>query len=584
MSYSRRILRLAWFFGVLLVLLAGTTAYRMLVQGDDLARRAYEDRPMAGLLDDLARKGVIRPSGDGVEVDRERLKEEVPRPGLRQWVLDRRPYLSFEDGGLRIDPAAVTVSNRRLLRASVGADRGRILDRTGQVLARNVTREGDGRVLREYPLGPAGLPLLGVAHPVYGLKGLERSLAPYLEGEAEERWWQRIYRFLSGRKRTCDVVLTLDAAIQEKAFAALEGLTGAVVVLDARTGGVLAAASRPSFDPAAPAGPAWDAAARLRYKGPFVNRGLERRYPPGSTFKLVTAAAWMEQEGFDPDWGLPCRGRHPKYRIREYRGRAHGWVSLRTAVRLSCNVFFADVGPRLGPALADAAERFGFNRDWLLLGHETRAIVPSRAFRGHPGVREGRDWEPVDFERNPKLVAQGAVGQNVVAATPLQMAMVGAALANEGVLMAPRLVKSVGYAPAEGQGEPGWIDLRSEAPREAGRACSEDTAEAILGMMASVMDTGTGYALQKLVRDGKAFRAVPVLPEGAENVLAGKTGTAQSRPDRGDHAWFVAVAPLDEPRFAVAVMAEHAGLGGKEAGPVAVEVMLETLNRAAGFD
>ncbi len=257
-------------------------------------------------------------------------------------------------------------------------------------------------------------------------------------------------------------------------------------------------------------------------------------------------------------------------------------MGLETAVRLSCNVFFAEVGVRLGPALARSVENFGFNTYWPLVDEspEDGLMAVSNAFAHYPSVRNGGPWEPIDFQRNPRLVAMGAVGQNVVMSTPLQIAMAGAAIANDGRLMKPRLVARVDYVQESGMDQPhGWLPKWSSRPEKAGRVCSKKNARALVAMMETVTDTGTGHRLLKIYRDGDAFVAGRSIPEGQENLLAGKTGTAQAGEDQKDHSWFVAVAPVDDPQYCVAVVIEHGGLGASAAGPVAADVMLAALNR-----
>jgi hypothetical protein len=382
MDYSTRIKKIGICFALLGLLLMLTAGYRMVWQAEDLSRRVYRDGPMAVLFQELAAEGIITPAEDGVHIDLERLRVRVSRPGVRQFIMNRQGYLAFDGDRLTIDPTALSVANRRLLGQVVTAERGRVVDRHGTVLARTIVDDRQ-QARREYPLGSAAFPLLGVAHPVYGQKGLERHLTPWLEGEQDERIGSRLIRFYSGEKKQCDVVLTLDAKIQQAAFDALGDRTGAVVVVEAATGDILAAASTPSFDPTTPPGQAWDVAAEKGYKGPFVNRAFQRRYPPGSTFKLITAAAWMEQDGYTPTWGIECKGRHPRYGIREYKGKRHGWVGLRNALSLSCNVFFAEIGVRLGPALGDTADRFGFNRELSMLEdiEVQEMLLPSRPSR-----------------------------------------------------------------------------------------------------------------------------------------------------------------------------------------------------------
>ncbi len=581
MTYQRRIIKLALFFVAAMVALSGYAGYRMLSKSGSMRSRIYIDKSRLDLIHDLARTGVIINSGTGVVIDPGKLKKRISSQGIRDYITARKRYMSFEDGVFKLDNAAIKVTNRRVIVEAVNLARGRILDRHGQVLARTVVSD-KGRRFREYPLGPATLPLLGVAHPIYGQKGLERHLAPYLEGRVAEGFFSRTYRFFSGKEKVYDVKLTLDAEIQALAFEKLKGKTGAVVALDAATGEILAAASNPSFDPATTDGAAWDRAAGEGFRGPFTNRALQRRYPPGSTFKTVTAAAWIDQSDFDIKWGLDCKGRHTQYKIREYRGKRHKWVSLKTAFPLSCNVFFADIGPRLGPQLLEYANLFGFNRRWPV-AEETpgsEIIVPSRAFHGRPDKPSERDWRPEDFRRNPKLIAQAAIGQNIIQATPLQMAMVGAVVANGGTLMAPRLVGQIQYVSDDPESSGGWFNYESSEAREIQRVCRRETAETVLSLMAAVTDKGTGHNLAKIIRVDGQYRAASRLPKDSKNLLAGKTGTAETGvPGARDHSWFLAVAPVDQPRFAVAVIVENGGLGSRNAGPIAAAVILKALQR-----
>lgn len=578
MDYRARIQKLSRVFLLLGIVLALALVYRMLIQGPDLTARVYYDRTMEQVLVDLAAAGVIQPADDGVSIDLEGLRGQIARPGTRQYILQRQAYLRFEKGRLVVDPAAIMVQNRRLIRRAAALDRGRILDRKGRPLAvSRMTLKNEYR--RHYSLGRAALPLLGVAHPVYGLKGLEADLAPYIEGR-QLGFVDRFWYFLAGRKPQYDVVLTIDAALQQIAFAALGDHSGSVVVVEAASGAVLAAASSPSFDPATPPGPTWDAEAAKGRGSGFVNRAFDQRYPPGSIFKLVAAAAWMEAPDYDPRWGLECNGHHPRYQIREFRGRRHGWVGLENAIRLSCNVFFADIGPRLGPVLLEQAEAFGFNRSFALLDETPNPPIgiPSRAFNGPTALGQDRRWQGVDFRHNPKLVAQAAIGQNLVEATPLQMALVGAALAYGGRLMAPRLVERIQYIKRSGDQTPILKTFKAVPPHSLGQVCSPETAQALRAMMARVMDTGTGFRLKKIFRDSERYHLSQRLPQGAKNLVAGKTGTAQTGRGREDHSWFLGLAPGKDPKYAVVVVVEHGGMGADIAGPIALEVMHAVLN------
>lgn len=574
MDYTARLTKLKWCFALLGAVILGVAGYRMLLQDDALSRRVYKDMPMQRVFEDLAAQKIISPGKDGVAIDIDRLRERIKTPGVRQFVVDRQRYLSFEDGRLVIQPEALTVRNRRILQRLFAGRRGRILDREGRPLARSRANEQGGFV-REYALGPAGFPLIGVAHPVYGLKGLEALLDGRLQGAADEGVLKKALRFFIGESALCDVVLTIDAPLQQAAFEALGDRTGAVVVVEVASGDILVAASTPSFDPATAAGAMWDKEAGKGRRGAFYHRALSCRYPPGSTFKLITAAAWLASPDMDPQWRVLCNGRHAKLGIGEYKNKRHGWMDLSNALTHSCNVYFAQLGVRLGPRLADMTELFGFNGEWHLngLADDPALILASRAFRGHKSIARGGMWEEIDFKRNPKLVAQAAIGQNLIEATPLQMAMVGAAIGNHGRLMKPRLVRRFQHVEKDGSSDGSWITDETVDTRMLRQVCSKQTARDLLAMMAKVVEKGTAHRLKKLYRRNGRFQRGYRLPKGATGLLAGKTGTAEAGNGQKDHAWFVGVAPLDDPAFAVAVMVEHGGLGARTAGPVAVKVL-----------
>ena len=578
MDYKHRIHRLSIFLFLLLAGLGAGVYYQMIVAQKPLSQRGFVDEKQAAMIRDLADLGIIRPGSAGVEIDDKKLREQVQSPGLRQYIIDRKPYMSFSQSEFILDPAAVSVSNRRLINSRVMADRGRFFDRNMEVLAQT-SKTGKGKTFRQYPGGKALFPLLGVAHSIYGKKGLELYLDGYLAGTEEQGVLGLMFRMISGRRKNCDIVLTIDKHLQTFAFDALNGRSGAVVVLDVATGEILAAASAPSFDPGTPTGIAWDKEEQKGDKGAFINRAFGQRYPPGSTFKLVAAAALLEDETFDPNWGMECKGVHPKYMIREHDLKRHGWVSLKNAVALSCNVFFAEVGVRLGPDLLAMAEKFGFNHGFRFTdqGRGQEPVLTSLAFTNDPSINGGKKWRPQDFKQNPKLVAQCAVGQNAIAATPLQVALIGACIGNHGVLKAPVLLNRIQFSKDESMGE-SLYNVDSFHSKTFGRVMSRKTAGLILDMMKEVTGKGTAYSLKKLYRSDDGYETTWKLPKETENVFAGKTGTAETGRGTRDHSWFLGVAPVENPKYSVAVIIENGGYGAKAAGPVALEVMKEALN------
>jgi len=576
--YEKRIRVLALAFGCLGILLFSGICYRMILQGEEITSTPFIQQNELGRIHTLARQGVISRGDEGeVRIDYQALRTRFGN-SFTGFVKKREKFLSYTDNGqLVINRDGLKVTNRRVIQASTLARRGTITDRKGRLLAQTLKNE-TGSLYRSYPYGASMLPVVGAIHPVFGARGLEKQLAPWLTGRKSAGGAASLYRFLSGREKNGDVHLTVDAEVQKAAYKALGDRTGAIVVLDVQTGAIVAAASTPSFDPGKADRTTWEKAASLGFQGPFTNRGLQRRYPPGSTFKIINATAVIDKKGFNPKSGLTCRGWLPEYGIHDSHHKKHGWVGLRNAFKLSCNVYFAEAGVRLGPELLQKAELFGFNRSWNLIGRgEKPTTVQSLAFAGKKTIQGGGRWQPADFQHNPKLVAQGGIGQNVVVATPLQMALAGAAIANDGSLMQPFLVDRVTFAANRDKGE-GLIDWWHNRPQEFSRVCRKKNAEKILNMMELVMDKGTGFRLPKLYRSKGKYKLFVMTRKGGrqKNLLAGKTGTAQT--GRGEHSWFVAVAPVDHPRYAVAAIVEYAGAGAKAAGRVAVKTMLAALN------
>jgi peptidoglycan glycosyltransferase len=402
---------------------------------------------------------------------------------------------------------------------------------------------------RAYTAGPLYAHVTGYYSIVFGRTGLERATNDVLTGTADSLFLSRIGDLVTGRQaQGSSVELTLDPAVQQAAATALGNQRGAVVALDPTTGAILAMVSSPSFDPnvlAAHSSTAVNEAYRLLDDdpaGPLVNRAIAGdTYPPGSTFKLVDAAAALEA-GLTAVSPLPAPDVLPlpssSATIGNFGGSScggGGTVTLAEALRISCNTAFAQLGLDLGAdALREQAERFGFGSSPTI----PMRVTPSRF--------------PEDPDRPQTALA--AIGQQDVRATPLQMAMVSAAIANGGEQMAPYLVQTVR--------SPDLEVVEEASPQVLRTSVSASTASALRDMMVGVVATGTGTAAQ--------------IPGVA---VAGKTGTAQTTDDVAPHAWFTAFAPADAPRVAVAVVVENGGdlgneaTGGRVAAPIARAVI-----------
>jgi penicillin-binding protein A len=406
---------------------------------------------------------------------------------------------------------------------------------------------------RAYTAGPLYAHTTGYYSIVFGRTGLERAANDVLTGTADSLFLSRVQDLVTGRQpQGSSVELTLVPAVQQAAADALGGQRGAVVALDPTTGAILAMVSSPSFDPNVLAGHS-TGAVNEAYRAldddpaaPLVNRAIAGdTYPPGSTFKLVDAAAALES-GLTPDSPLPAPDVLPlpgsSAQIGNFGGAScggGGTVSLAEALRISCNTAFAQLGMDLGAdTLREQAEAFGFGAALEI----PLRVTPSR------------------FPEDPDQpqTALSAIGQHDVRATPLQMAMVSAAIANGGEQMAPYLVETVR--------SPDLDVVEQASPDVLGTPVSEATASALRDMMVQVVETGTGTAAR-----------IPGV------LVAGKTGTAQTTDEEAPHAWFTAFAPADAPRVAVAVIVENGGnlgneaTGGRVAAPIARAVIQAVL-------
>jgi penicillin-binding protein 2 len=412
-------------------------------------------------------------------------------------------------------------------------------------------------------------PLLHLPEFRIGKSGIEHSYDRVLRGRAglsrvEVNALGREIRELGRQEGVAgeDIRLSLDLELQRFAIDRLSAQPAAsAVVLDARTGGVMALASVPSFDPRLFSG-------RLRHgtwqelstdpRTPLVNKCIRGQYPPGSTFKIVTAMAALEH-GISPDHTVFCSGSTSLGRavFHCWKEHGHGSIALTQALAQSCDVYFYDVARRVGvDALAAMATRFGFGTTLGIdLPGEQPGLIPTTAWKR---ATLGESWQ-----KGETLVC--GIGQGYVSATPLQLAVMAARVANGGLGVTPWLVP-----PAPGTPPPEPIGV------------SAASLALVLGGMREVVHGARGTA-----------RAADLGLPGVE--LAGKTGTAQvrriSRADRAagrhkrtdipwierHHALFVCAAPFADPRYAVAVVVEHGQSGAAAAAPIARDIMRRAL-------
>lgn len=412
--------------------------------------------------------------------------------------------------------------------------RGELLDATGVPLARS---QGDRRV---YSGGAALAQIVGYSSPIYGESGLEAALDPVLAPGADDDSAATSLASLFGRRTTShavrggQVVLTLRKDIAQVVDRALpSGIRGAAIVLDPRTGAVLAIVNRPAFDPNTLTAD-WN---KLHARGdaPFLDRGLNGLYPPGSTFKMVTASAALDSGTFTLDDTFEDPGYYNigGFSLHNAEHEATGYQSFTGAFALSSNVDFAQIGVKLGLAtFYDYLHGYQIGQDIALVVPPTKDDVPAQATVS-------------DSE-----LAQMAFGQGSLAVTPLRMALVGATIANGGVLMHPALVKEIRA--------PGAAPVRF-APVVWTQPIAQQTAQSMRQLMLAVVKYGTGTAAKL-----------------SDVAVAGKTGTA-THPGGQPDAWFVCFAPAMQPRLVVAVIVEDAGYGGVVAAPVARAILAGAL-------
>ncbi len=458
-----------------------------------------------------------------------------------------------------------TSSNVRHLLAAARVYRGSILDRNNQTIVE--TSVGiDGRTARQYPVDdPAAFtPVVGVVNPRYGLSGLEASYEAYLTGN-RNALGQVFRMFNSQASRGDNVQLTIDAQLQERVHALMGDRVGAVVVLDPASGAVLAMVSTPSFDPylltvnldadrqsdQERMNANWQALLAPEANQPLLNRAVQGRYPPGSTFKLVTAAAALDAAGIATPDTITCPetfesepGAPPVVNaVPRLYERTGDPASFRSVIAFSCNTAFAQYALRLGSTrLVTTAERMGFATP----NSQDEAIV-MEDLPTNPSLLFVDD----NFLERPAALADTGFGQGQLLVTPLQMAMVGALIANDGVLVQPYLVERV--------------------LRNSGTVLYRHQTNAVRRVISAANAQRLRDAMQFAVAEGfgKAANAVPGVNVG------GKSGTAEYGGDN-THAWFVAIAPAEAPRYAVAVIIEGGGEGSSVGAQLAGQVMLAT--------
>ena len=436
-------------------------------------------------------------------------------------------------------------SNKRIRAEENEVLRGSILDSNGKVIAKS-ERQPDGNQKRIYEQGQLFSHVIGYNSYVYGKTGIESSFNDVLQGKATGHdVFGSIFRTLKEsmkkeEKRGSDVVLTLDSNVQKAALKALGDEKGAIVAMDPKTGQVISMVSTPTFDPEN---------IDKKFKDynkddentPLINRATHGSYLPGSVFKIVTATAGYEGMSNIESFYDNCDGglKIYNYTLKDYGGASHGNIEIGKAIEKSCNHYFGTLGMKLGyDKLLATAEKFMFNKE--MPKDMGRYSIPMKT--GKINVKNKKD---------KASLAQDSIGQNQVSSSPIQMAMVASAVANDGKLMTPYVVKEI----KDRYGK----TIDTPEPKVLSEVMDSSIANKLTKHMTNVVKSGTGKKA--------SIKGITV---------AGKTGSAQQNDKNGKemtHSWFIGFAPADNPKIAIAVIIENGGVGGVKAAQAAKEVL-----------
>ncbi|TDE28675.1 penicillin-binding protein 2 [Actinomadura sp. 6K520] len=464
--------------------------------------------------------------------------------------------------GSQAEDLRTDANNSRQFTDVFNSPRGQISAGGEVLVTSNPTGKDNPKYGRTYKDGPIFAPVTGYFNG--GASGVERAYNSLLSGKdtriTQQRWFDT---FIGKPADGANIELTIDPEAQRTAYQLLRGKTspgrrGGAVVMDVRTGALKVAASWPSFDPN-------EVAPQQGEKGgkrleqlndgegvikPLVDNALSQTFPPGSSFKTVTAAAAMQELGIDsgstiqtgqlilPESGRPLPNSHDS-------GSCAGTAPLRGAFAESCNTSFGKMALEMGiQQLSDSSAKFGFGKRVELEPdmYAAESSVPV-SYTGPDGktIQTGQDG-----------TARSGIGQENVRATPLQMAMVASAVANEGKIMSPFVVQKVR---AKDQSE-----LYSASPEQFAQPITGGQAGQLEDMMRAVISEGTAKNLSGMR-------------------IAGKTGTAEQGPGNPNARWFIGFSPVENPRYAFAVMTEGPGSGGGDAGPLAGGIMAKVLQK-----
>ncbi len=587
--YKGRFLIITIILVQVFLILAGRMWYVQIIRGDEFEKFSLNNRV----------RSIRIPAPRGKILDRRGRELVVNRPSFNVYVLpedikDRDSLAIALSLALGIEPDVIKTKittalqkNRRSL-ALIAQDINR--NQLAFLEARKSSLPGiviEVDHLREYVHGKVGAPFLGYMGKIteselklhsnmhgddlIGKSGMEKRWDDYLHGK--DGFIQRITDALGREVRSnifqedlekqasvagADVILSIDLDLQNAAEEALGDKYGAVVAIDPRTGEVLALVSHPTFDPRdfikGVDTKEWNELVKDP-SSPLTNRATQGVYPPGSVFKIVTAAAALNEGVIDTTTPFYCPGVYSfgKKTFRCWRKGGHGRVNLHRAIVGSCDVYFYNVAQRLGiDRLARYIKGFGF-------GVPTGIDLSEKV-----GTSPSREWKSKTFKKpwyDGETIVTG-IGQGYVSVTPLQIGVMTAAVANGGILLKPQIVKEV----ISSQGK----TLFEYNPQENGRLPVEKKTmdiirDALIGVVNEPNGTGRASKLDRMLVAGKT---------GTSQVVAqGPQGGKYLRADQKDHAWFTSYAPAENPEVVVTVFVEHGGMGGEAAAPIAKQVL-----------
>ena len=408
--------------------------------------------------------------------------------------------------------------------------RGSILSSEGEVLAR--TSVYDGSDVREYPCGSAFAHAVGYASN--GKSGIE-SIANYDLLTSHCNVIDRVMNEFSGTRNPGDnVVTTLSAHLQQTCYNVLGDYQGAILVMDPQTGAILAMVSKPDFDPNTISRD-WESIVSGEGNSQLVNRATQGLYPPGSTFKIVTALSYFQQYGTVDGFDFNCEGQLTvgDHTVHCFDGIVHGPEDFIQAFANSCNCAFSSIGLDLG------ADRLNATSDILLFGKK----LPCE-------LNYSKSRFTLTEEDGPAAMMQTAFGQGNTVVTPYHMGLITSAIANGGILMQPQLISRIDSA--EGR------IVRENKSAEYRRLMTDTEASMMQRLMEQVVISGTATELS-----------------GLEYSVAGKTGSAEYYTGDGQigtHSWFVGYSNVEDPDIVVVVLAENGGAGSQTAVPMAHQI------------